>query len=112
MDERLVDRVVRDGFVRVERAVAIEVVNACTSLLWQQIDAEPDDPRTWTRPVYWVGGMAQPPFAKAATAPVLLDALDSLVGPGRRQPRGDLGPFPLRFPDVEEPDDAGWHIEG
>lgn len=32
-----------------------------------------------------------------------------------RAPRGSrssLGSFPLRFPHEEEPDDAGWHIEG
>jgi len=43
---------------------------------------------------------------------VLLDALDTLVGPGRWQPRRELGAFPLRFPHVDEPNDAGWHIEG
>jgi hypothetical protein len=88
------------------------VVAACVSLLWDEIDAKPDDPRTWVKPVYWVGSMAQPPFARAATTPVLLDALDALVGPGHWQPRRELGAFPLRFPHVEEPDDAGWHIEG
>jgi hypothetical protein len=112
MDGTLADRFVRDGFVRVDQAVPAEVVDACVSLLWNEIDAVPDDPGTWTRPVYWVGSMAQPPFAEAARAPVLLDALDVLVGPGRWQPRGELGAFPLRFPHVEEPDDAGWHIEG
>jgi hypothetical protein len=44
--------------------------------------------------------------------PVLFDWLDALVGPGRWQPRRELGAFPLRFPHAEEPDDAGWHIEG
>jgi hypothetical protein len=112
MDRRLVDGFVRDGFVRIEQAVPADVVDACASLLWDEIEAEPDDPGTWVKPVYWVASMAQPPFAEAATAPVLLDAFDALVGPGRWQPRRALGAFPLRFPHVEEPDDAGWHIEG
>ncbi|NUP23001.1 MAG: phytanoyl-CoA dioxygenase, partial [Streptomyces sp.] len=30
----------------------------------------------------------------------------------RWQSRYSLGSFPLRFPHEEEPDDAGWHIEG
>jgi len=51
-------------------------------------------------------------WAKAATAPAVLDALDTLVGPGRWRPRAELGAFPLRFPHADEPDDAGWHIEG
>jgi hypothetical protein len=112
MDARLVDGFLRDGFVRMEQAVPPEVVAACEALLWDQIEAVPDDPRTWRQPVYWVGGMAQPPFAAAATAPVLLDAFDALVGPGRWQRRDSIGAFPLRFPHAEEPDDAGWHIEG
>jgi hypothetical protein len=55
--------------------------------LWAQIDAEPDDPSTWTEPVHWVGGMAQEPFARAANTAVLHDAFDALVGPGRWHPR-------------------------
>ncbi|MEU7874843.1 phytanoyl-CoA dioxygenase family protein [Dactylosporangium sp. NPDC049140] len=107
-----VDRFVRDGFVKIDAAVPAEVARQCTELLWAEIDAEPDDPATWTRPVYWVGGMAQEPFRAAANQPVLLDAFDALVGPGRWHPRDSIGSFPLRFPHDEEPDDAGWHIEG
>src|SRR5262245_57087141 len=112
MEQRLVDAFVRDGFVKLERAVPADVVDECARLLWGQIEAEPGDPSTWRRPVYWVPGMGQPPFARAATVPALRDALDALVGPGRWQPRDGLGAFPLRFPHDEEPDDAGWHVEG
>ena len=113
MDGELIDRFVRDGFVRFEQAVPADVVDECVRLLWNEIDAEPGDPGTWKQPVHWIGHMAQPPFARAATMPVLVDALDALVGPGRWEPRRDgIGAFPLRFPHAEEPDDAGWHIEG
>src|ERR1700753_84848 len=113
MEQTLIDKFVRDGFVRIEQAVPADVVDACVRLLWDEIDAKPDDRSTWTRPVHWIGHMPQAPFARAATTPVLLDALDALVGPGRYEPRRDgIGAFPLRFPHVEEPDDAGWHIEG
>ena len=112
MDAKLIDTFVRDGFVKLEQAVPAEVIDACAGLLWDQIEAQPDDPRTWRQPVYWVGNMGQPPFAEAAAAPAVHDALDSLVGPGRWHPRNELGAFPLRFPHAEEPDDAGWHIEG
>jgi hypothetical protein len=112
MEQTLVDAFVRDGFVRLAQAVPAAVAGSCARLLWDEIDAEPDDPRTWRKPVYWVGGMGQAPFREAATVPVLLDALDALVGVGRWQARDGLGAFPLRFPHGEEPDDAGWHIEG
>jgi hypothetical protein len=113
MDAELVDRFVRDGFVRIEQAVPPEVVDECVRLLWNEIDAEPGDPGTWKQPVHWIGHMSQPAFARAATQPVLHDAFDTLAGPGRWEPRRDgIGAFPLRFPHAEEPDDAGWHIEG
>ena len=102
----------RDGFIKIEGAVPAAVAERCAELLWAEIDAEPDTPATWTKPVYWVGGMAQEPFKAAANQPVLLEAFDELVGPGRWFPRDSLGSFPLRFPHPEEPDDAGWHIEG
>lgn len=112
MDAALVDQFVHDGFLHFEQAVPADVTEACARLLWEQIDAEPDDPSTWKQPVHWVGNLAQLPFATAMNVPVLVDAMDTLVGPGRWQPRNEMGAFPLRFPHSEEPDDAGWHIEG
>lgn len=112
MRDELIEAFVRDGFVKIEEAFPAEIASACTSLLWDRIDADPDNPATWTRPVYWVGDMPQEPFVQAANTPVLRDAFDALVGPGRWSPRTSMGSFPLRFPHVEEPDDAGWHIEG
>ncbi|MFI0896321.1 phytanoyl-CoA dioxygenase family protein [Streptomyces sp. NPDC020983] len=108
----LVEAFLRDGFVKIEGAVEGPVVRACADLLWQETGCDPADPATWTKPVHWVGGMAQPPFAAAANAPVLHAAFDLLVGPGRWARRDSLGAFPLRFPHEEEPDDAGWHIDG
>lgn len=102
----------RDGFVKLEGAVPPDVAAECARLLWAEIEAEPDDPGTWRKPVYWVPGLGGPAFAAAAGAPALRDALDALVGVGRWQPRDGLGAFPLRFPHHEEPGDAGWHIEG
>ena len=112
MDGNLVQRFVADGFVKVERAVPRDVADVCAGLLWAEIGVDRDRPSTWTQPVHWVGAMTQEPFVRAANTPVLHDAFDALVGPGRWAPRDSMGSFPLRFPHTEEPDDAGWHIEG
>jgi hypothetical protein len=112
MDGDLVQRFVEDGFIKLERALPQDVADACAQLLWAETGADPDDPSTWKQPVHWVGGMTQEPFVQAANMPVLHDAFDALVGPGRWSRRDSMGTFPLRFPHVEEPDDAGWHIEG
>ncbi|MGW2933020.1 phytanoyl-CoA dioxygenase family protein [Streptomyces sp. NPDC001156] len=112
MAEELVERFLEDGFVKVEGAFPPRVAEGCARLLWQETGYDPDDPRTWKDPVHWVGGMAQGPFAAAHNSPALHEAFDMLVGERRWEPRYSLGSFPLRFPHAEEPDDAGWHIEG
>jgi hypothetical protein len=102
----------RDGFVKIEGAFSTATAQECAALLWKETGCDPDDPATWTQPVHWVGDMAQPPFEAAANTPALHAAFDLLVGAGRWVPRPSLGSFPLRFPHDDEPDDAGWHIDG
>ncbi|WP_373305109.1 hypothetical protein [Streptomyces lucensis] len=102
-DKTLVSRFLRDGFVKLEGAVAPRVAASCARLLWQETGCDPDDPETWTQPVHWVGGMAQGPFAAAPNSPALHRAYDLLVGAGRWEPRYSPGTFPLRFPHEEEP---------
>ncbi|HEY3481052.1 MAG TPA: phytanoyl-CoA dioxygenase family protein [Streptomyces sp.] len=111
-DNSLEERFLRDGFVKIEGAFPAETAAACADLLWERTGCDRDSPATWTKPVHWVHDMAQPPFVEAANTPVLHAAFDRLVGAGRWVPRPSLGSFPLRFPHPEEPDDAGWHIEG
>ena len=111
MADAVVERFVRDGFVKIEQAFPDGTARECAALLWAETGFDPDDPATWVKPVVRVGGMAAEPFVEAANTPVLHDAFDRLVGPGRWVPRRSLGTFPLRFPHEEEPDDAGWHIE-
>ncbi|EST35122.1 phytanoyl-CoA dioxygenase family protein [Streptomyces roseochromogenus] len=112
MDDERVQRFLTDGFVKIEGAFPSRVAADCARLLWRETGYEPDDPDTWKEPVVRVNGMAQGPFAAAANSPALHEAFDLLVGAGRWEPRYALGTFPLRFPHPEEPDDAGWHIEG
>jgi hypothetical protein len=111
-DDTLEDRFLRDGFVKIDGAFPASTAERCAALLWERTGCDPQAPATWTKPVHRVGDMAQPPFVEAANTPVLHDAFDRLVGAGRWVPRPSLGSFPLRFPHEEEPDDAGWHIEG
>ncbi len=71
----------------------------------------PDQPASWTRPVVRLEGFATEPFRAAANTPVLNDAFDQLVGPGRWYPRDSLGTIPVRFPVDADPGDDGWHID-
>ncbi|MFF4269320.1 phytanoyl-CoA dioxygenase family protein [Streptomyces sp. NPDC001536] len=111
MDDKMVERFLEDGFVKIEGAFPPRVAQHGARLLWRETGYDPEDPATWQDPVVWVADMAQGPFAAAVNSPVLHEAFDVLVGEDRWHSRYSLGSFPLRFPHEEEPDDAGWHIE-
>jgi hypothetical protein len=108
----VIEQFIADGFVKVEGAFPEATAQACADLLWAETGFDRDNLGTWVKPVHWVFDMAQEPFVEAANTPVLHEAFDQIAGPGHWVPRPSLGSFPLRFPHDDEPDDAGWHIEG
>ncbi|MBZ5634168.1 MAG: phytanoyl-CoA dioxygenase family protein [Acidobacteriia bacterium] len=105
------DRFVRDGFVKLEGAFPRAVADEGRAILWRDTGCDPEDPKTWTKPVIRLGLYGQEPFARAANAAILYKAFDQLVGKGRWLPRMNLGTFPVRFPSPDDPGDAGWHID-
>jgi hypothetical protein len=102
---------IADGFVRIDHAFSEETAAACREILWKTAGVDPDDPKSWTKPVIRLGGFSEPPFRAAANAPVLIEAYDQLVGTNRWLPPGGLGTFPIRFPSPDEPGDTGWHVD-
>jgi hypothetical protein len=102
---------IEHGFVRIDAAFSRDIAAEGRAILWRDTGCNPDDPRTWTKPVIRLGQYGQPPFERAGNTPVLHRAFDRLVGKGRWLPRRALGTFVIRFPSVEEPADAGWHID-
>jgi hypothetical protein len=105
------DAFITDGFVRIDNAFSTDLAAQGREILWADTGCDPDDPKTWTKPVIRLGNYSQPPFVNAANTPVLRAAFDQLVGPGRWLPQGGLGTFPVRFPSPDDPGDAGWHID-
>lgn len=101
-----------DGFVHIAEAFPSALAAECRSILWRMTGLDPDDPATWTRPVVRISGSGEEPFRRAANTLRLRDAYDQLVGVGRWLPRTGLGTFPIRFPHPDDPDDAGWHMDG
>lgn len=95
----------------VRGAFSPDLAAECRDLLWQQLDASPHDPVTWTSPVVRLGYQTGGPFERAANTARLHDAYDALVGVGRWLPRTDLGTFPVRFPSADPPGDDGWHVD-
>lgn len=106
-----VEQFIRDGFVRIDRAFPRDVAKECCALLWRQTGCDPDDPRTWARPVIRIHGHGGEPFRKAVNTPIHHAAFDQVVGRGRWRPRCGIGSFPIRLPHPDDPGDAGWHID-
>ena len=104
-----------DGYVAVRGAVPAPVTGACQDMIWADLERQGvrrDDPATWTAPVVRIPCPEGGPFAAAGTTPVLQEACDQLIGPGRWWRReGVGGTIPVRFPSEADPGDAGWHIE-
>ena len=105
-----------NGFLVVRGAVAPDVLRQCVDAIESELrkhDVEPQDPRTWTRPVVRFNCPEGPAFARAGGSPALWEMYDALLGPGRWvQRQGVGGTLPIRFPSTQDPGDAGWHIDG
>jgi len=106
-----ISQFIYEGFLKIQEAFPRELAAESRSILWRDTGCDEADPRTWTKPVIRLGMYAQKPFATAANTPVLHQAFDQLVGPGRWRARSDLGTFPIRFPSPDDPGDAGWHVD-
>lgn len=102
---------IKKGFVRIDQAFPRELADEGRAILWKDTGCDPNVPATWTRPVVRLGDYSQQPFREAVNTPVLRDAYDDLVGNGRWLAGSSLGTFPVRFPSLEDPGDAGWHVD-
>jgi hypothetical protein len=106
-----IEQFIEQGFVKLENVFSRKAAQECTDILWQDLDCEPDNPVTWTKPVLRLGDYAQRPFREIANSHALLAAFNQLIGKGRWLPRYSLGTFPIRFPHPDLPNDDGWHID-
>ncbi|OMB78261.1 phytanoyl-CoA dioxygenase family protein [Mycolicibacterium conceptionense] len=107
-----VDAFERDGFVKLEQAVPVEIADAARDLLWHQIGVRADEPASWTSPVVWTADLTGAgPFQRLVRNAALTEALDVICGVGGWLPRGSLGNIPVRFPVDPPADDRGWHID-
>ena len=101
------------GYVRLREAFPRALALDCRELLCRQLNIDPDDRKTWTRPVLRLNGQDAEPFCLAANTPRLHRAFDQLVGEGRWIAHPHLsGTVAVRFPVDGDPGDDGWHIDG
>lgn len=100
-----------NGYVKIDQAFSAETAARAREILWRDLDCDPNDRSTWTKPVVRLGMYPHEPFQQAANTRILHDAFDQLVGPDRWIPCQSVGTFPVRFPSAEDPGDTGWHVD-
>ena len=105
------EQFVHSGFVKLENAFPSEIAAEARAILWSATGCDPDNRKTWTRPVVRLGDFEQEPFRQAVNTAALHAAFDELVGVDRWVPRQSLGGFPIRFPHPDDPGDTGWHVD-
>jgi hypothetical protein len=111
LSSQQVEQFITDGYVRLDHVFPRALADEGREILWLDMGCKQLDSRTWKRPVIWLGGYHDAPFAKAANTPELLSVYDQLVGPDRWVPMSGLGTFPVRFPTNMDTGDTGWHID-
>lgn len=106
-----IQQFIQQGFVRIDNAFRASLAEEARAILWKDIDADANNPATWTKPVVRLGMYTQEPFVKAANTPVLHNAFDQLAGKNSWLPCRAMGAFPVRFPSATDPGDTGWHVD-
>ena len=111
LTEAQIHAFITNGYICLEKAFPAEIARRCREILWKATACNPNDPRTWTRPVVRIGELTTEPFRDAANTSALHEAFDQLVGPENWLPRQSLGTFPIRFPYAQPANDTGWHVD-
>lgn len=116
LSEEEIAAFITDGYVVIRGAVPAEVARECREAVWSELEkrgVRRDDRSTWTAPVVRVNCPGGGPFVDVGEAPLVQEARDQLLGPGRwRRHSGVGGTVPVRFPSEENPGDVGWHLDG
>lgn len=111
LNSQQIQSFIADGFVRIDNAFSADLASEARNILWKDLPGDPADPKTWTKPVIWLGMYTQQPFVEAANTAVLHGAFDQLAGKGKWIPCMSMGAFPVRFPSVIDSGDTGWHVD-
>lgn len=111
LDDVQVASFIENGYVHIPGAFPRELAEECRDIIWQDLDASPEDPGSWPVPAAFRPDYVSEPFVSAAATPRLRAAYDALVGPARWVPRRSLGGFVIRFPGQETAVLDGWHVD-
>ncbi len=112
-DAATIEHFIQDGYLYYPGAVPLELIEECRELMIQEAGIDMSDPKSWTDPVYRIGGSPEKCFWYVLNQPGLYEAYDALIGKERwKFPVQGTGSFPIRFPSEVDPGDTAWHIDG
>lgn len=106
-----IQQFIKDGFIKLENVFPTEWAEQGRAILWNELNLDPNAPKTWKEPVVYLGERTEPVFIRAANVPPLQEAFDQLVGKANWQKKESLGSFPIRFPCDRPSNDTGWHVD-
>ena len=64
LSDAQIDQFVQDGFVRLDNAFPRQLAEEGRAILWRDTGCDPNDSKTWTRPVVRLGYYGQGRFGK------------------------------------------------
>lgn len=102
---------IEHGYIKLNGAFGGDLAAQVRDQLWGAMGLSFNAPETWKQPVVRLGFMTGKPFVDAANTLLLHASYDALVGKGRWLKPNGLGTFPVRFPSLNDPGDAGWHVD-
>ena len=109
----IIERFVEEGYLHYPSAIPPGLITECREWMVKEANIDMENPSSWTEPVIRIGGSREKMFWHVMNQPGLYDAFNALVGEGRwKYPVQGTGSFPIRFPSIEDPGDADWHIDG
>lgn len=111
LNTKEIDQFVHKGFIRFDNAFSKEVADEILGILWNDIPFERSNPSTWSEPVIRLGMYSQQPFVESLNSPKLHSIFNQLIGEDKWIPSQSVGTFPVRFPSVKQPNDAGKHVD-
>ena len=78
LSDAQIDQFIQDGFVRLDHAFPRHLAEQGRAILWRDSGCDPDDRKSWTRPVVRLGYYGDAPFRAAVNTPVLHAAFNQL----------------------------------
>jgi hypothetical protein len=113
--EKDVRQFIEQGYVVVREAFSRELAEPILSMVWAELNIDPNDQSTWTSPKIILRKVLETQPAPQIHTQRYLGAVDDLCGSGRWEATSGVGHWPILFPGFASPPwrppEGGWHVD-